>query len=251
MAIERRNIETIIFDLDDTLISWANPSQDRKEFTWPRVAKIHSYLLESDLEVPPLEEFWFIIDEASISAWAKAKKNWQIESFGDILARVFTELGLPVDQIDIDEVLRQFDWGPRPGVVIFPDTHKVLKELQRRGYKLGLLTNSYLPMWMRDVELDSYDLLDYWDARITAADVGYLKPHKEIFLTLLGNLETEACKTVFVGDRPKNDIVGANEVGMVSVMMKPDYLHHELDGVKPDYTIHCLDELLPILEKLG
>ncbi len=251
MAIGRRNIETIVFDLDDTLISWANPAVGREDFYWPRIAKIHAYLIAIDLHLPPVEDFWLIIDEAIISAWTQAKKTWQIESFGDILGRVFTCLGLALDQIDINEVLRRFDWGARPGVVLFPDTHRVLRELQRREYKLGLLTNSFLPMWMRDAELDSYDLLDYWDARITAADVGYLKPHKKIFLTLLQHLETEASNAVFVGDRPKNDISGANEVGMVSILMKPDHLHRELEGVTPDYTICCLNELLPIVEKLG
>ena len=251
MATDHPNIESIVFDLDDTLISWANPTVGRKDFTRPRVAKIHDYLSAIDLKLPPMEEFWLIIDEAIISAWTRAKKSWQIESFGVILSRVFRGLELPIDQIDIDEVLRQFDWGPRPGVVIFPDTHKVLRELQRRGYKLGLLTNSFLPMWMRDAELESYDLLDYWDARITAADVGYLKPHKKIFLALLQNLETEASNAVFVGDRPKNDISGANQVGMASILMKPDYLHRELEDVTPDHTIGCLNELLPIIEKLG
>jgi putative hydrolase of the HAD superfamily len=251
MAANCRNIETIIFDLDDTLISWANPTQGRKDFTFPRVAKIHSYLRTIGLEIPPLDEFWQLIDEAIIAAWTEAKKTWQIKSFGEILYDVFKALELPLDQIDIDEVLRQFDWGPRPGVTIFPDTHSVLQQLQQRGYKLGLLTNSFLPMWMRDAELDSYDLLDYWDARITAADVGYLKPHKKIFLSLLQDLEAEASKAMFVGDRPKNDIKGANEVGMVSVLMKPDYLHRELEGVIPDHTICCLEELLPIVENLG
>jgi putative hydrolase of the HAD superfamily len=251
MVTDRQNIDTIVFDLDDTLISWANPTVGRKDFTRPRVANIHACLTAIGLKLPPMKDFWLIIDEAIISAWTQAKQTWRIKSFGDILSQVFRGLGLPMDRIDINEILRQFDWGPRPGVILFPDTHQVLGELKKRGYKMGLLTNSFLPMWVRDAELESYDLLDYWDARITAADVGYLKPHKKIFLTLLQNLETEAGNAVFVGDRPKNDISGANQVGMVSILMKPDYLHRELAGVTPDHTIGCLNELLPIVEKLG
>lgn len=251
MATSRRKIESIIFDLDDTLISWASPTVGRKDFYWPRIAKIHSYLRAMDLQPPPVEEFWLIIDEAIISAWAQAKQTWQIDSLGDILGQVFIDLGLQLNPIDTDEILRQIDWGPRPGVVVFPDTHRVLSELKRRRFKLGLLTNSFLPMWVRDAELESYDLLDYWDARISAADVGYLKPHKKIFLKLLQQLDTEASQAIFVGDRPQNDIYGANEVGMVSILMKPQYLHRDLEGTVPDYTIHCLDELLPIVDGIG
>ncbi len=58
-------------------------------------------------------------------------------------------------------------------------------------------------------------------------------------------------RAVFVGDRPKNDIAGANAVGLVSVLMDPPHLARDLNGVVPDYTIPCLTDLLPILDELN
>jgi FMN phosphatase YigB (HAD superfamily) len=55
---------------------------------------------------------------------------------------------------------------------------------------------------------------------------------------------------VFVGDRPVNDIAGANEAGMISVLISPPHLDRELNGVQPDYIIQRLSELIPILDKL-
>jgi putative hydrolase of the HAD superfamily len=55
---------------------------------------------------------------------------------------------------------------------------------------------------------------------------------------------------VFVGDRPANDIAGANAVGLTSVWMNPPHLSHELNGVTPDYEINALQELLPILAEI-
>jgi FMN phosphatase YigB (HAD superfamily) len=63
-------------------------------------------------------------------------------------------------------------------------------------------------------------------------------------------LETAPEQTLFVGDRPANDIAGANEVGMISVLMKPAHLDRPLDGVKPDFTIERLSALLPLLEEM-
>jgi FMN phosphatase YigB (HAD superfamily) len=56
---------------------------------------------------------------------------------------------------------------------------------------------------------------------------------------------------MFVGDRPENDVRGANEAGMVSVWMDPPHLTLELDDVEPNYRITQLAELIPILRELS
>lgn len=250
MAASLPPVEAIVFDLDDTLIDWAQPTVTREDFYWPRIAAIHSHITISGYTLPPVDQFFQIVDEAIIAAWTEAKKTWKIPSFGDILCLVFMDLGIDVGQIEINEVMRVFDWQPRPGVVLFPDTIPVLDELRRRDYKMGMVTNSFLPMWIRDAELQAYGILQYLDVRISAADVGYLKPHPQIYKRLLDMLQSEPRRTVFVGDRPENDIAGANNIGLISVLMDPPHLDRDLNGVVPDYTISSLSELLPILDDL-
>jgi len=240
----------VIFDLDDTLIDWANPTVSREIFYRPGFDRMHQFLMKSGYKLPSTDEFFKIIDQAILVMWAQAKNNWRITSLGQILAQVIIDFGHEVKDLDVDLALRIFDWGPRPGVVLFPDTLPVLNDLQGRGYPVGLLTNSFLPMWMRDSELEAYELLEYLDTRISAADVGYLKPHPIIYHALLEKLEVTAERTIFVGDRPKNDIAGANDAGMISVLIDPPHLNHELNGIVPDFTINRLGQLLPILENL-
>ena len=146
--------------------------------------------------------------------------------------------------------MRVFDWAPRPGVELFPETLPVLHTLRRQGYRIGLLTNSFLPMWMRDEELRAYDLIDLFDARVSAADIGYLKPHPAIYRDLLSKLGIQPQNAIFVGDRPINDIAGANDVGLISVLICPPYLERDSSGVVPDYTINRLDQLLPLIDHL-
>ena len=251
MASPSGPIEAVIFDLDDTLIDWGGQSITWEQFFGPRTNAIHGYLSGQNQNLPPADEFYAIIDQATRATWEKAKKTWIIPTIGEMLLEVFEDLGLDTSQIDMEEVLEIYDWGPLPGVKPYKDTIPVLEELRRRGYKIGLMTNSFLPMWMRDVELEAYDLLPYLDARLTAADVGYLKPHPKIYLRTPELLETSPEKAVFVGDRPKNDIVGANESGLVSVLINPPHLDRDLDGVVPDFIITSLTELLHILDGLN
>jgi putative hydrolase of the HAD superfamily len=245
-----RRIEAVLFDLDDTLIDWDEVSVSRDEYYRPRVSRLHAFLTDKGYELPPAPELQSILDQAIFATWEEAKKSWVIRPYGDILSQVLLNLGLFIEGLNINELLRVFGWEAWPGVVNFPDTIPVLEELRRRGYKIGLLTNSFLPMWMRDVELESFQLITYFDARITAADVGYVKPHPNIYYALLDRMKISPDQAVFVGDRPKNDIAGANAVGLISILMDPPHLQRELNGVVPDHTITTLSDLLPLLEEL-
>jgi len=250
MASGQRRIQAVLFDLDDTLISWERPFGSREEFYLPRIEKLHTFLSSAGHCLPPCAEFYESVDQAISAMWAEARQTGRIASLGQLLDQRFEDLGMDTGLVDTDELLRLFDWAPRPGVELFPETLPVLSSLREKGYKTGLLTNSFVPMWMRDLELQAYGLLDLLDERVSAADVGYLKPDPAIFHHLLARLDVPPERAVFVGDRPANDIAGANAAGLVSVLISPAYLDRECAGVRPDYRIERLDELLPVLENL-
>jgi putative hydrolase of the HAD superfamily len=171
-------------------------------------------------------------------------------SFAQAMQDFLLACGLDEAQLDIDAVLCAYNWNTVPGVVPFDDTLSVLEQLKSDGYKVGLITNAMQPMWMRDVELSAYGILDYLDVRLTSGDVGFMKPHPHIYWRALELLDVQPEEAVFVGDRPANDIAGANEAGLISVLMSPHHLERELNGVRPNYTICNLTELLPILAQL-
>lgn len=158
--------------------------------------------------------------------------------------------GLNKAQFNLETVLQAYDWQTVPGVEPFNDTLSVLETLKTAGYKIGLITNAMQPMWMRDIELQAYGILDYLDARLTSGDVGFMKPHPFIYWRALELLDVQPEEAIFVGDRPANDIAGANEAGLTSVLMSPPHLNRELNGVRPNFTITTLTELLPILTEL-
>jgi HAD superfamily hydrolase (TIGR01509 family) len=245
-----RQIEAIVFDLDDTLIDWSAQPLSYGEVSRPHVDKVHAYLT-ADNHTLPDEDTFFQLHRSTVRAdWEAARGVWTGVSFYNSLNHVFEALALEVARIDFAAVMQAYDWQPTAGVRLFADTLPLLTAVRTQGYKIGLITNSMLPMWMRDVELEAYGLIDYFDARITSGDAGYLKPHTAVFQHMLDQLNTTPQRAVFVGDSPEHDIAGANATGMISVLMAPPHLNRELNGTTPDYTINCLQELLDILEGL-
>ncbi len=243
-------ITAVLFDLDDTLIDWSGRLHNFADTARPHINNLYDCLTAAGHTLPERETLFQQYNEAVVQGWEKAKKNWSGVNFGRVLINTFIRIGLDVTRIDLDAAMQAYDWQPIPGVRPYADTHTVLQALKDSGYKIGLITNSMYPMWMRDVELQAYNMLDYFDARVTSGDTGYMKPHPAIYRRALKMMDAAPESSVFVGDRPANDIAGANNTGMISVWMNPPHIEFDLNNIKPDYTITALSELLPILEKL-
>ena len=140
-----------------------------------------------------------------------------------ILMETLAGLGVAAESLDVDEVLRAYDWNVVPGTVVFPDVPPILKALRLAGLKLGIVTNASQPMAMRDAELETHGLLEFFpDCRLSAADAGYIKPDPRIFARALERLGTAPEETVFIGDNPDADIAGALSVGMKAVLRVTD-----------------------------
>jgi putative hydrolase of the HAD superfamily len=129
----------------------------------------------------------------------------------------------------------------------------VLQELKKR-YKLGIITNTSTSTeeHVRSA-LQKIGIERYFDTIVTSVDVGYEKPDKRIFLVALMNLGIEASEAVMVGNRISKDILGANRLGIKSILYKwnnryTDTITSNLE--KPDCTINSLRKLPPILSNI-
>lgn len=245
-----QRIAAVLFDMDDTLIDWSGLQLGWEEINRPLVANVYNFLQQLGHTLPEPDVFHTAFVRRVNEIWDETSENWAGPDFAEVLRRVCADAGLDTGDLDVEALMRAYGWRPMPGVALYPDTLAVLEALREGGYALGLVTNSYFPMWMRDVELAHYQLLDFFDVRMTACDAGHRKPHRAIFAQALARLGVEPQRAVFVGDRPEHDVRGANDAGLISVLLDPPHLQRDRDGVVPDYTIGSLSELLPILVQL-
>ena len=159
-------------------------------------------------------------------------------------------LGASADTLDTRRCLDAYRWKALPGTVTFAEVPETLALLRTHGIKFGIVTNAPQPMWLRDIEMKEHGLYDFFpDCRISAADVGYLKPHPAIFQAALRCLELEPEETVFVGDDLEADIAGAKRAGMRAILRQVARRQAINDIIVPDATINRLDELPAILDQ--
>ncbi|MCC7448087.1 MAG: HAD family hydrolase [Anaerolineae bacterium] len=236
--------------MDDTLIDWSQRSVDWQVFEREHLERVFNYIAKEVHPVRMPEAFYDVARTLSRQAWMEAEQDLRAPHLGTVVRQALAKIGVPPNLIDVEACLRAYDWQPIGGVVAYPDAVEILPVLVSHGVRIGLITNAYQPMWMRDRELEAYGLLAHFaDCRLSAADVGYLKPHPAIFEAALQCLDIQADEAVFIGDNLAADVAGAQSIGMRAVLrVSPHVMPPADSAIIPDAQITTLHDLLPILD---
>jgi putative hydrolase of the HAD superfamily len=252
------HLRAVIFDMDETLIDWSQHNADWNKLRIAHLKPVYDTLAEAGHRLPPLDEVADLYGEFHGEAWRAAEApHWIAPSQINVLRKTLKGLTLDVAEDEIRALQQRFGWGPIPGVRVFPDAVRVLSELRKAGLRTGLMTNASSPMWMRDRELEALGLLEHLDVRLTAGDVGHLKPHPRAFEAVLEKLGVSPVEAVFVGDQLQDDVAGAQGVGMRAIWVQrasatregEDISGAKHNGVKPNATINNLSEVLTTLDE--
>lgn len=139
-----------------------------------------------------------------------------------------------------------------PNLAPLPEVAALLSSL-KNTYQLGLLSDGYLEVQQR--KLYALRLTHYFDAVVFSDEWGRdaWKPAVKPFAEILARLRTEAGASIYVGDNPTKDFLGARELGMFTIWVKlPEGLYTALEpptpAHAPDLTLESLVELKPFLD---
>jgi HAD superfamily hydrolase (TIGR01549 family) len=153
-----------------------------------------------------------------------------------------------IDQRLVDRVLTHLD--TMKYCTIDTKAVEVVAELKQRGLWLALVSNMMLPGKLLKAKLQEAHILAYFDTITISSDVGFIKPHPEIFRRALRESQLRPDEVVFVGDTYQQDIVGAKRVGLKTVWLNARHEPRTMaQDDPPDYEIDMLAELVekPIL----
>ena len=133
----------------------------------------------------------------------------------DVVHAVFYRIGMFEEFDDFfDEVFEAF--GEAKHWELFPETLEVLAKLKERGFELGIITNfdSRFYQVSRALQIN-----EFFDSVTISSIAGSAKPASNIFLYALEQHMLDPCEVLHVGDHPTEDLEGARQAGLRSVLI--------------------------------
>ena len=241
-------LRAVIFDMGETLLRFVRPGNTWREFEAPGIREIYQYLIEQGHPIASREEEFVEV------MFQRLAEGWQQSTGGHInlravdwIATSAADHALTLDEAALLEAARHYARSLRIGLSATPGATDVLAALRERDYRMGLISNTIWPAELHLEDLAEFGILPYLDHTIFSGDFGMWKPSPQVFQHMMEILDVRPEETVFVGDNPREDILGAQGVGIRAVWLR----NHEfpLGDVHPDAIIETLPDLLTVLEQ--
>jgi putative hydrolase of the HAD superfamily len=243
-------IRAILFDMGDTLVHYTPPDWTWRQAEEPGLDSLYWELVGlgyfAGLEREQFVDAMFVQLQKGWVAAAGGQRNLRAV---DWLRSGLRALKVPANVLPDGELVALFTAPIRSRVMECVDARATLEILRHEGYRMGLISNTFWPGDLHRADMTMLGLHDYLDVMHFSGDLGIWKPDRRIFEQTAAALGVESGETVFVGNAPQEDIVGAQAAGMRTVWVA---MPHEQPGdIRPDAVIRQLGELPEVLRAMG
>lgn len=232
-------IDGVLFDYGRTLVTWVYPSDDLL-----RVLNEYRPRIEAALGVPA-PEARTILDDVLLPLEEYVGNESEDEvDYVDVYRQTWDRAGLRLPEELLHEILdaEQRCWDH--AVRVDPEAGQLLGSLGARGIKRGVCSNAPFPPQMMRRQLRTNGIAELVDAIVFSSEVGRRKPAPELYEAALDAIGTAPERTLFVGDRVREDYEGPVAMGMRAVVVTAHAEEEPRDGVP---TIRSLAELPSLL----
>jgi putative hydrolase of the HAD superfamily len=225
-------LKAVFFDVGNTLL-YAHPS----------VPEVVRQVLAEEGHIRDLsliDEYMPMLDEYYEDRYREDDTFWRSddETLGvwvGMYSLLCRQLGIDADAEHIAR--RVYDeFGCADRWRAYDDVRPALMRLSARGIRLGLISN-----WDGRLVglMNGLGLSELLDAVVSSADVGLHKPDPRIFELACERLGVTPSDAAHVGDHQYADIIGAEAVGMVPVLID----RHGGENPGNERFVRSLDEL--------
>ncbi len=231
MQFDSSTINTLSFDLDDTL--WSG-----KQVIIKAEKAMQQWMLEHTPEV--FEQFSKEALQAHKIAFINSNphlRNKLTDARKEYLSTLFSQLKYPdykSKAIDCFDIFYQ----TRQQVELFDGITEALNRLKQE-FRLVAITNG-------NADINLTGLGNYFEFCLNAEDFSTPKPHPEIFEAALSQLQIQPENCLHIGDHPNHDMLGAYDLGIKTCWLK-DGTRQWDQTFKADIEISHVSELLPLL----
>jgi putative hydrolase of the HAD superfamily len=232
-------VRAVIFDWGGTLTPW---------HTIDLGAQWHAYAARYASDEEAAREIAGRIIAAEDAAW----KRLRVDGASTRLAEVLAEAGVDTDHPGHSAAQAAYEEFWEPHTYTDADVRPLFTALRERGIKVGVLSNT---IWSREYHEAVFardGVLDLIDGAVYSSEIEHAKPHPEAFAAALRAVDVdEPASAVYVGDRPYEDVHGAQRAGLRAVLVPHSDIPPEQQvpvDVRPDAVVQRLLDLLPVVD---
>ncbi len=238
-----RRIDTVLFDLDDTL------HDDTAAYRSAALQAARMAARERALDPQALADAY---DGAAMGFWSALSVEHLTRSIADERTRMWHDA---LREVGIDDLAlarrcaAAYVEARSDVLALAPGAVELLDALRARGCKLGLVTNGFAAT--HHDKIDRLGLRERMDGFFLADEVGMVKPDPELFRHACRELGSEPARTAMVGDRYDRDIRGAREAGLFTVLIDVHAIPLPEGAPEPDAVVATIAEVLSVLPLAG
>jgi putative hydrolase of the HAD superfamily len=237
----------VVFDLGGTLVQWA----DWEGGAAAKWGLAYDALRAADDGVTATrDDFVTAMRAAEKAHWERVDREHWSGPPTSVVTDGFRRLGTNVGDGALLGTLDGYAHAVAGWCTVFADTRDTLATLRERGYRLGLLSNTWWAAAWHNADLASHGLADLLDELVYTSDLECSKPHPSVFREIASRLGVDPNACVMIGDRQVDDVSGARAVGMRAIWRRNDS-GFPVSNVAPDATIDALAELPDLLRSWG
>ncbi|GJL80184.1 MAG: HAD family hydrolase [Nitrospinaceae bacterium] len=234
------SIKAVIFDWAWTLADLVD-EDDRRPFR-----KIFGFLQEKGVEMPDFNDCYQTYRELFYKMIAESRQTHREACFESVLTFLLLKYRIAIaGKATVEEILVHYYEEVYSVRKLFPDVLSTLQGLQSAGMRMGIISNTTNPPFMKDRERKQMGVDSFFEFSIYSSDVPYRKPHPSIFGLAVSYLQLEPQEILFVGDSPANDIAGARNSGMQTAWINRNGGVFP-DSIRPDFQVRALTDLLEV-----
>ena len=233
------SIDGVLFDYGRTLVTFAYPTEDLLGVLREFRARI-----ETELGMPAPEAETIVHDVLEPLEDYVANSSEDEVEYENVYRDTWHSAGIPLSDELLHDILdaQQQVWDR--SVRVDPDAPGVLEWLREHGIKRGICSNAPFPPAMMRRQLTANGIAAMVDAVVFSSEVGKRKPSQVLYRAGLDALGTAAERTLFVGDRVREDYDGPTAAGMRAVIVTAHAEQRPSDGIPSIATLAELPSLL-------
>ena len=239
----KEQIKAVLFDMGGTL---RTTNMSKREVD---TEKIHEMIVLLGMQVGEGE----LIE--SLQEHARAYRDWAKKNLLELNeVELWTRWMLPDWPSDqVSRLALQLNQLWRAATVrhaVFPETKDVVRTLYRRGYRLGLVSNTTSSDEVPHI-LQELGISGFFDTIVLSCVVGIRKPDPSILLMAAGQMGVQPEHCTYIGDQPRRDVAAARKAGFSKAIILGDQRQLESEweddsSLAPDHVIKNLNDLLEI-----